>query len=162
MKNMAAMPRHGKNLTKSSSPEPVGHNLGTYSMCMCKWVLPRVFKLWPGLTLTHFGRVKFGFISYCMGKSKNCVHFGNYCSLMSQSWLKHSTKWVLEVTYKWISKVKVIIWPWLKVTQISELKLVFLWNSWVIWNQGCESLWENGNENLYKWVGSHHAYTCIW
>ena len=37
-----------------------------------------------------------------------------------------------------------------------QLKLVFLRNSWVIWNQNSyESLWENGNENLYKWFGSH-------
>ena len=37
---------------------------------------------------------------------------------------------------------------------------------WVIWNQiSYESLWVNGNENLYKWIGSHdqsdrHAH--IW
>ena len=33
------------------------------------------------------------------------------------------------------------------ITQISKLKLVFLRNSRVIWNQSSyESLWENGNE----------------
>ena len=36
-------------------------------------------------------------------------------------------------------------------TQILKLKLVFLKNSWAIWNQSSsESLRENGNENLYK------------
>ena len=29
----------------------------------------------------------------------------------------------------WVSKVKVIFWPWSKITQISKLKLVFLRNS---------------------------------
>ena len=48
--------------------------------------------------------------------------FGNYCSLRSQSCLKHLAKWVIEV--EWVSKVKVILWPWSKVTQISKLKLV--------------------------------------
>ena len=41
--------------------------------------------------------------------------------------------------------------PWSKVTQISKLKLVFLKNSWAIWNQSSyESLEENRNENKYK------------
>ena len=38
-----------------------------------------------------------------------------------------------------------------KVTQLSKLKLVFLKNSWAIWNQNSyESLRKNRNENLYK------------
>ena len=61
-----------------------------------------------------------------MGKSENYLFFGNYCSLGSQSCLKHLAKWVYEV--EWVSKVKVIFWPWSKVTQISKLKLVFLKN----------------------------------
>ena len=32
-------------------------------------------------------------------------------------------------------KVKVILWPWSKVTLISKFKLVFLKNRWAIWNQ---------------------------
>ena len=59
-----------------------------------------------------------------MGKNENYLFFGNYCSLWSQSCLKHSAKWVNEVER--VSKVKVILWPWSKVTQISMLKLVFL------------------------------------
>ena len=40
---------------------------------------------------------------------------------------------------------------WSKVIQISKLRLVFLVNSWAIWNQNSyESLRENRNENLYK------------
>ena len=50
--------------------------------------------------------------------------FGNCCSLRSQSCLKHSTKWVNEV--EWVSKVKVILWPWAKVTQISKLNVWLL------------------------------------
>ena len=48
--------------------------------------------------------------------------------------------------WSWVSikVVKVILWPWSKVTQISKLKLVFLKNIWVIWNQNSyESLKEN-------------------
>ena len=50
--------------------------------------------------------------------------FGNCCSLRSQSCLKHSTKWVNEV--EWVSKVKVILWPWAKVAQISKLNVWLL------------------------------------
>ena len=87
-------------------------------------VLPKLFKLWPWVDLDPFyAKVKFGHIGFCMGKSENYLFFGNYCSLGSQSCLKHLAKWVNEV--EWVSKVKVILWPWSKVTQISELKLVF-------------------------------------
>ena len=76
---------------------------------------------------------------------------------MSQSCLKHLAKCVNEV--EWVSEVKVILWPWSKVTQISMLKLVFFKTNWMIWNQSSyESLRENGNENLYKWVGSHNQH----
>ena len=94
-------------------------------------VLPKLFKLWPWVDLDPFyAKVKFGHIGFCMGKSENYLIFGNYCSLRSQSCLKHLAKWVYEV--EWVSKVRVILWPWSKVTQISKLKLVFLKNSWVI------------------------------
>ena len=121
-------------------------------------VLPNLFKLWPWVDLDPFyAKVKFGYICFCMGTSENYFYFGNYCSLGSQKCLKHLAKWVNEV--EWVSKVKVILWPWSKVTQISKLKLVFLKNNWAIWNQNSyESLRENGNENLYKWVGSHDQY----
>ena len=71
--------------------------------------------------------------------------------------LKHLAKWVYEV--EWVSEVKVILWPWSKITQISKLKLVFLKNSWIIWNQhSYKSLTENRTGNLYKWVGSHNQH----
>ena len=125
----------------------------------------KLFKLWPWVDLDTFhAKVKFGHIGFCMGKSENYLFFGNYRSLRSQSCLKHLAKLVNDV--EWVSKVKVILWPWSKVTQISKLKLVFLINSWTIWNQNLyESLRENGNENLYKWVGAHDQHGChahIW
>ena len=87
-------------------------------------VLPKLFKLWPWVDLDPFyAKVKFGHIGFCMGKSENYLFFGNSCSLGSQICLKHLAKWVNEV--EWVSKVKVILWPWSKVTQISKLKLVF-------------------------------------
>ena len=96
-------------------------------------------------------------IGFCMGKNENYLFFGIYCSLRSQRCFKHLAKWVNEVER--VSKVKVILWSWSKVTQISKLKLVFHRNSWAIWNQSSyESLNENGNENLYKWVGSHDKH----
>ena len=106
-------------------------------------ILPKLFKLWPGVDLDPFyAKVKFGHIGFCMGKSENNLFFGNYCSLRSQSCLKHLAKWVHEV--EGVSKVKVILWFWSKVTQISKLKLVFLKNSGAIWNQNSyESLREN-------------------
>ena len=39
-----------------------------------------------------YAKVKFGHIGFCMGKSENYLMFGNYCSLGSQSCLKHSAK----------------------------------------------------------------------
>ena len=81
------------------------------------------------------------------GKKWFFLFFRNYCSLRSQSCLKHSAKWVNEVS--WVSKVKVILWPWSKVTQISKgdlkPKLIYIWKlkgewewkciqmSWVTW-----------------------------
>ena len=126
MTNMATMPIYGKNLKKSSSPEPMDRwpwNLICTFFCM--WVLPRLFKLWPWVDLDLFyAKVKFGHIGFYMGKSENYLFFRNYCSLRSQSCLKHSAKLVIEV--EWVSKIKVIFWPWSKVTQISKLN-VWLW-----------------------------------
>ena len=117
-------------------------------------VLPKLFKLWPWVVLDPFyAKVKFGHIGFCRGKSENYLFFGNYCSLGSQSCLKHLAKWVNEVV--WVSKVKVILWPCSKVTQISKLKLVFLKNSRVIWNQSWyESL--RGNRNRIYTNGLGH------
>ena len=115
----------------------------------------KLFKWWPKVDLDPFyTKVNFGHLGYCMGKSDNYIFFLNYYSLRSPSWSKHSTKCVNEV--KWVSNVKVIVWSLPKVTQSSKLKLVFLKNSLVILNQiSYESLLENGNESLYKWIGLH-------
>ena len=47
-----------------------------------------------------------------------------------------------------------------------KIKACFLRDYWVILNRiSYESLWVNGNENLYKWVGSHDQDGChahIW
>ena len=95
----------------------------TWYVALCMWVLPRLFKLFPWVDLDPFNaKVKFGDRGFCMGKSEKYLFFRNYCSIRSQSCLKHSAKWVYEVW--WVSKVKVIFWPWSKVTQISKLKLV--------------------------------------
>ena len=88
-------------------------------------LVPRLFKLWRWVDLDLFYvKVKFGHTGFCMRKSEKYLFFGNYCSLGSQSYLKHSAKWVNEI--EWVSKVKVILWPWSKVTQISKLN-VWLW-----------------------------------
>ena len=94
-------------------------------LLLCMGVLPKLFKLWPWVDLDPFyAKVKFGHKGFCMGKTEKNLFFGNYCSLGSLSCLKHLAKWVNEV--EWVSNVKVILWPWSKVTQISKLKLVFL------------------------------------
>ena len=59
-----------------------------------------------------------------MGDSENYLFFWTYCSLRSQSCLKHTAKWVNEV--EWVSKVKVILWPWSKVIQNSKLNVWLL------------------------------------
>ena len=156
LKNL--LPIYGKNFKKSSSPEPLDGwpwNLVCWS---CIGVLPRLFKSWPWVDLDPFyAKVKFCHIGFCMGKSENYLFFGNYCSLGSQSCLKHLAKCVNEV--EWVSKVKIILWTWSKVTQISKLILVFHRNSWAIWNQNSYESWsENGNDYLYKWVGSHDQH----
>ena len=88
-------------------------------------VLPKLFKLSPWVDLDLFyAKVKFSHIGLCMGKSENYLFFGTYCSFRSQSCLKHLAKWVYEV--EWGSKVKVILWSWSKVTQISKLDVWLL------------------------------------
>ena len=154
MINMAAMPIYSKNLKNLLLQNQLTDDLETWYVALCVWVLPRLFKLSPWVDLDPFyAKVKFGHIGFCMGKSENYLFFRKYCSLRSQSCSKHSAKWVYEVG--WVSKVKVILWPSSKVTQISKLKLVFLKNSLAIWNQSSyESLKETKNENKIQmsWV----------
>ena len=81
-----------------------------------------------------------------MGESENYLFFGNYCSIRSQSCLKHSAKWVNEV--EWVSKVKVILWPWSKITQISKLNV---WLRPVYSGEQFRASWPSGSKASKKW-----------
>ena len=94
-----------KNLKKSSSPKPIDQwpwNL------VCSIVYASTTKivqimtlgwLWPilrqGQIWSHWLLFEKKWILF--------IFFGNYCSLKSQSCLKHSAKWAYEV--EWVSKV---------------------------------------------------------
>ena len=126
MTNMAAMPIYGKNLNKSYSPEPIDRwpwNFVCSIVCASTTKVVQIMTLgWPWHILRQsqiwWHRLLYG------KKWKLFFFFGNFCSLWSQSCLKHSTQWVNEV--EWVSVVKVILWPWSKVTQISKL------NVWIL------------------------------
>ena len=147
MTNMAAMPIYGKNLKKSSSPEPLDRSPWNL---VCSIVYGSTTKGVQIMTLgwpwSILRQGQFGHIGFCIGKSENYLFFGNYCSLGSQSCLTHLAKWVNEV--EWVSKVKDILWPWSKVTQISMLKLVFPqkqlgnWEPRLIWKLEGEKEWK--------------------
>ena len=132
--NMAAMPIYGENL-KKSSPEPL--DWWPWNL-VCSIVYTRPTKVvqimtlsWPWPILRE-GQIWPPRLSYGR-KWKLLTFFWNLLQPKVSSCLKNSTKWVNEV--ECVSKVKTILWPWSKVTQISNLKLVFRRNSWVIWNQ---------------------------
>ena len=61
------------------------------SMCHHVWEYYQGYTNYdPGLTMTFFyTKVIFGHIAFRMRKSENYLIFGNYCSLRSQSCLKH-------------------------------------------------------------------------
>ena len=99
MTNMAAMPIYGKNLKKSSSPEPIDPwpwNLVCSIMYVSTTKVVQIKSLvWP---LPILRQDQFGHIGFWMGKSENYLFFfKNCCSLRSQSCLKHSSQWVNEV-----------------------------------------------------------------
>ena len=126
MTNMATMPIYGKNLKKSNSPEAIDRWSWNLVCSIVYASTTKVVQIMTWVDLDPFyAKVKFGDICFCMGESENYFFFfGTYGSLRSQSCLKHSTKWVNEV--EWASKVKVILWPWSKVTQISKLNVWLL------------------------------------
>ena len=105
MTNMAAVPIYAKNPQKiffSRTKRPMTLKLNM-KHCLCKYY-QTCSNYDPGLTLTHF-TPRSGLVTlwgFCMYKSENYLFFGNYCSLGSQSCLKHSAKWVNEV--EWVSK----------------------------------------------------------
>ena len=158
MTNMATMPIYGKNLKQSSSPNSIDQWPWNLVCSIVYGSTTEVVQLmtlgWPWPILRQ-GQIWWHRLLY--GKKWKLLFFGNYCCFGSQSCLKHLAKLVNEV--EWVSKVKVILWPWSKFTRISMLKLVFFKTNWVIWNQSSyESLRDIGDENLYKWVGSHNQY----
>ena len=131
MTNMATMPIYGKNLKKCTSPEAIDRWPWNLVCGIVYASTTKVTNYDPGFDLDLFYiTVKFGYIGFCMGESEKYLFFGTYCSLRSQSCLKHSAKWVNEV--EWVSKVKVILWPWSKVTQISKL---------IVWLLACILRW---------------------
>ena len=116
----------GEYLKKSSCPEPVDRWPWNF---VCSIVYESTTKIVQIITLDWLwhilrqGQIWWHRLLY--GKMwKLFFFFGNCCSLRSQSCLKHSTKWVNEV--EWVSKVKVILWLWSKVTQISKLNVWLL------------------------------------
>ena len=94
---------------KSWSLWPIFHGSVAYILktilCIRRWHWPGVYVSPCSLALVFF-------------------FFGNCCSVRSASCLNHSTQWVNEV--EWVSKVKVILCPWSKVTQISKLNVWLL------------------------------------
>ena len=115
MTNMATMSIYGKNLKKSSSPEPIDQwpwNLVCSILYGSSTKVVQIMTLdWPWPIL-HQGQIWLHRLLY----GRKCFFFlGNYCSL------KHSAKWVNEVERG--SEVNVILWTWPKVIQISKFKV---------------------------------------
>ena len=161
MTNMAAMPIYSKNLKKSSSPEPIDQWPWNLVYSIVYGSTTKVVQLmalgWPWPILRQ-GQI-WSHLAFVWEKVKIIYFFGNYCSLRSQICLKHLAKWVYEV--EWVLKVKVILWFWSKVIQISKLSLFF---SKTVGRFGTKihmKAWGRiRNENLYKWVGSHDQHGC--
>ena len=84
---MAAMPIYGKNLKNLLFRNQKAYDLDTWYVASGVPVLSSLFKWWPWNDLDLFyGKVKFGFVCFCMGKGKTMKFFRNYCSLWYQSW----------------------------------------------------------------------------
>ena len=80
MTNMSAMPIYGKNLKKSSSPEPI--DLYTLYVALSMQVLPRLSKLLPWVDLDLFyAKVKFGHIGFCKGKREKYLFLETIAAL---------------------------------------------------------------------------------
>ena len=84
-----------------------------------------------------------------MGKSENYLFFRNYCSLRSQTYLKHSVNEFMKLGE--YSRSRSFFDLGQRSLRFQSSNLFFLKNSWAIWNQSSyESLKENRNENKYK------------
>ena len=81
MTKMAAMPIYGKNLKKSSSPEPVGRFPRNLVCSIGDWgLLPIIVCINddPGVTLTYFtARSNLETLGFSIGKSENSGFFRN-------------------------------------------------------------------------------------
>ena len=76
MTNMAAMPIYGKNIKKSSSPEPVDWWSWNFVCSIVYASTTKVVQILPWVNLdTFYAKVKFGDIGICMGKSENYLFF---------------------------------------------------------------------------------------
>ena len=70
MTKMAAISIYGKNMKNSSSLDPKADDFENLYAASSTRVLPNLFKWWPWVDLDLFyGTVKFGLLSFCMGKS---------------------------------------------------------------------------------------------
>ena len=68
MTNMATMPIYGKNLKKSSSPEPIDRWPWNLVCSIVYASTTKMFKLWPWVELDPFyAKVKFDNIGFYMG-----------------------------------------------------------------------------------------------
>ena len=91
--NMSAMPIYGKNHKILLLQNQKTDDLETLYVALSMQVLPRFFKLLTWVDSdTFYAKVKFGDIGFVWEKVKIIYFLGNYCSLRSQSCLKHSTK----------------------------------------------------------------------
>ena len=80
MTEMAATPLYGKNRSKSS-PEPTVDFHETWYVASGTPAHHSLFKWWPWSDLDLFyGKVKFGFLGFSIGKSENNGFFRNNCS----------------------------------------------------------------------------------
>ena len=92
-------------------------------------------------------------VSICMGKMEKNRDFSETIATCE---LKVCTCSQQNSEVRRVSRIKVIPWPWPKVTQIPKLNLVFLRNNGAIWNQiSNESFWEHGNVILFNLFWSH-------
>ena len=74
--NMAAMPIYGKNLKKSSSPEPIDQWHWNLACSILYASTTKVVQIMTWVDLDPFyAKVKFGHIGFCMGKSENYIYF---------------------------------------------------------------------------------------
>ena len=101
MTKMAALPIYGKNLRKSSSPEPLVW-LPWNLVCSIRWQSPQsLFKWWLKVDLDQFFiKVKYSPLEFRMEKRWNIVFF-------TKQWYSVIWKKVLYAPL-WISKAKVI------------------------------------------------------